>query len=151
MAERYLVPPQVDLWQALHRLAPTAVMINRMPLFRSGEPARRVFLVEAGRVSLHVSAQPDARQPFEIAPAGSVLGLSECMTGEDYKLTAQPGPGSKISYIDREVLLVRLRRDQKVCLQVVHFLSESLHNLYYQLRQLNDMKQPPKKRASAIH
>lgn len=149
MAGLYLVLPQPTLWHGLRRIAPSTSTTNGRPLFRSGEPARRIYLVEAGRVRLHISTT-NSHQPFEIAPAGSVLGLSECIAGEDYKFTAEPERGARISWVDREALLAYLRTNQEICLEVVHFLSESLHNLYDHLRQINDAM-PPKKHASAIH
>lgn len=151
MAVRYLVPSQANLWQALRRLARTAVVSNGKPLFCAGEPAHGIYLVESGKVHLHIWPRSKAQRPFEIAGPGSVLGLSESMTGEDYKLAAEPEPGARVSFVDRDALLACLRADQRICFEVVRSLSESLHNLYYHLRQINGARLPPKKRASAVH
>ena len=143
MSERHTTRSQLNLWQALHNLAPVAVESAGRPLFRSGEPPQGIYLVEEGRVRLRISPQPRSEQVFEVAGTGSVLGLSESVTGEDYKLTAEAEAGARVSYIERGVLLHCLRNDQRLCLEIVRFLSEDLHSLYYQFRQIGKEMSPP--------
>lgn len=140
MSERHTTRSQLNLWQALHNLAPVAVESAGRPLFRSGEPPQGIYLVEEGRVRLCISSQPRPEQVFEVAGAGSVLGLSESVSGEDYKLTAEAEAGARVSYIERGVLLHCLRNDKCLCMEIVRFLSEDLHSLYYQFRRIGHAK-----------
>ena len=129
-------PLRAELGQALRSLPWVPVESEAEPLFRCGEPPRGVYLVETGEVRLWLTAKSKPGRCFEIAGPGSVLGLSETMTGGDYKLTAEPGEGARVSYIERSVFLHCLRRDHQLCMHIVRLLSEDLHSLYCQSRVL---------------
>jgi len=134
VAESPLNPLQVDLWQALQGLKAARVEPRGEPLFRQGQPSRGIYLVEEGEVRLLLAPDSNAGQAFEVAGPGAVLGLSEAMSGGDYKLTAEAAAGARISYVDRNSFLQFLRKNHSVCLQIVRLLSEDLHSLYYRCR-----------------
>ena len=137
MADQALKPLQLDLWQALHELGPVPVDATNKPLFQRGQPPDGIYLVEEGEVRLLLSSLSNAREmAFEVAGAGSVLGLSEAVSGGTYKLTAEAKAGARVSYIARDELLNFLHRDHQRCLQIVRLLSEDLHSLYYRCRCL---------------
>jgi CRP-like cAMP-binding protein len=126
----------VDLWQALHELAPSVVDSSQEPLFRRGDACRGIYMVEEGRVRLLLAAEQPSSVAFEIAGPGSVLGLAETLSGADYKLTAEAQMGTRLTYIDRQRFLSHLSEDQHFCLQIVQLLSEDLHSLYHRVRTL---------------
>jgi CRP-like cAMP-binding protein len=126
----------VDLWQALHELAPSAVDPSLKTLFLRGDACRGIYMVEEGRVRLLLAPERPSSVAFEIAGPGSVLGLAETLSGADYKLTAQAQLGTRLTYIDRQRFLIHLSEDQHFCLQIVQLLSEDLHSLYHRVRTL---------------
>jgi CRP-like cAMP-binding protein len=85
--------------------------------------------VEAGEVRLWLTAK-SGRRSFKVVGPGTVLGLSETMTGGDYELSAEAAEGARISWVERDIFLRCLHRDHQLCLQIVRLLSEDLHSLY---------------------
>ena len=139
MAAHHANPLQPDFWQALRNLGPVPVEPNEKPLFRAGEPSAGLYLVEEGEVRLYLGLksrrlESKTTQPLEIAGPGSVLGMSETVTGGDYKLTAEPLPGARVSFIERTAFLNVLRQNHELCIHIVRMLSEDLHSLYYRCR-----------------
>jgi len=142
------LPP--DVWQALRNLGPVPVESKEKPLFRAGESPAGLYLVEEGEVQLYLgqkSPRPESKplQPLEIAGPGSVLGMSETMTGGTYKLTAETLVGARVSFIERTAFLNVLRQDHELCIHIVRMLSEDLHRLYYRCRcSVSSDSRPPK-------
>jgi CRP-like cAMP-binding protein len=129
-------PSRPDLWQMLHLLQLAAVKVNGKPLFQLGQPCRGVYLVEEGEVTLRLSSSANGCGTFEVVGPGTVLGLSEVMTGGTYRLTAEASQDARISYIDRDSFLDLVHSDHQFCLQIVRALSEDLHGLYHRCRCL---------------
>lgn len=150
MAVHQANPLPPDVWQALHHIGPIPVESREKPLFLAGEPSAGLYMVEEGEVRLYLeqkSTRPESKpsQALEIAGPGSVLGMSETMTGGDYKLTAETLPGARVSFIERTVFLNVLRQDHELCIHIVRMLSEDLHRLYYRCQCLVPSgSRPPK-------
>jgi CRP-like cAMP-binding protein len=134
----------VDLWQALHELAPSTVDPSQETLFRRGDACRGIYMVEEGRIRLLLVPERPGSVAFEIAGPGSVLGLAETLSGADYKLTAEAPLGTRVTHIDRQRFLKRLSEDQHLCLQIVQLLSEDLHSLYHRVRTLAPLSGRPR-------
>jgi|SRR5580700_9580287 CRP-like cAMP-binding protein len=150
MRERYTTRLQPTLWRALHDFASLPAEPANNPLFCAGELAQCIYLVEAGQVRLGLLSQSRGGQPYEIAQAGSVLGLSEGMSGEDYKLTAEAEKGGRISYINRDTLLWGLSNNRRLCLEIARFISEDLHSLYRQFHEIAGDTVPSKKHPASV-
>jgi CRP/FNR family transcriptional regulator, dissimilatory nitrate respiration regulator len=129
-------PLGFNLWQALHQLECAPIEISHQPLFQRGQRSRGIYLVEAGEVKLLLSSKSGRAQKLEVAGPGTVLGLSETVSGGEHKLTAEASANARIFYIDRDSFLQSLSNDHQLCLQVVRLLSENLHLLYYCCRSL---------------
>jgi CRP-like cAMP-binding protein len=71
---------------------------------------------------------------FEVVGPGCVLGLSEALSGEPHKLTAQAVGETEVSFVDREKFMALLRSHPELCMHIVRQLSEDLHGLYYRYR-----------------
>ena len=143
MADQPSNPLQLDLWQALQELGPARLEATDKPLFQRGQPANAIYLVEEGEVRLLLSSLSKGHEiDFEVASVGSVLGLSEAVSGGTYKLTAEAVRGARVSCIAREKLMNFLQRDHQRCLQIVRLLSEDLHSLYYRCRCLAPAGRP---------
>jgi CRP-like cAMP-binding protein len=125
------LPP--GLWSALEGIRSVQTYTKGKTLFQYGVPSQGVFLVERGQVDLLL---PTARGErfFEKTGPGVMLGLSETMCGDVYKLTAQAAMDTEVSFVSREALLNFLRQHQGFCMQIVRLLSENLHLLYYRYR-----------------
>jgi CRP-like cAMP-binding protein len=125
--------PVPELWHALLGIRSPQTYSPDKPLFACGQPTRGVYLVEKGKVKLFLCSEPGAPSFDEVGP-GSVLGLSEAISGTSHKLTAVASDRAQISFVDRKDLLTFLQQNQFLCLQLVRLLSEDLHLLYHRFR-----------------
>jgi len=65
-----------------------------------------------------------------------VLGLSATMSGKTYEVTAEMLDASQVAFIRRKDLLRFLHEHREACLQVVHLLSQDLHQAYDRVRSI---------------
>jgi hypothetical protein len=56
-------------------------------------------------VRVFLSSNPKLSQPFDVAGPGSVLGLSESVSGREYKVTARAADPIRAAYIEPEKLM----------------------------------------------
>jgi len=126
-------PSRPDLWLALHSASPVPAPKGKA-LFRAGEPPTGIYLVEEGEVRLFLETEAKSAPVFDVAGPGSILGLSEAVTGGNYKLTAEPITGARINFVEREAFLRFLYNDHQLCLHIVRLLSADLHSLYVRCR-----------------
>jgi CRP-like cAMP-binding protein len=85
---------------------------------------------------------------FEVVGPGCVLGLSEVLSGEPHKLTAQAVEETEVSFVDRDKFMALLRSRPELCMNIVRQLSEDLHGLYY--RYLTSKESSPKSRKNSL-
>lgn len=140
-------PSYPELWQALDGLKSVRTYAEGTPVFQQGRLAQGIYLVEKGEVRLTMPSSP--QRTFEIAGPGTVLGLSETMTGEAYKLSAAAASQAEIAYVERESLLEFLRAHHQFCLQIVHLLSDDLHGLYQRFQSMSSEERPRRKASPA--
>lgn len=126
--------PEDMIWQALQPLKSAQKFARGDLLFQQGRSAYGVYLVESGVVNLLLAGK--TASVFEVARTGAVLGLSESLTGEPYKLSAEAAADTDAAFVDRQSLLEYLRQHHEVCMEIVRFLSEDLHALYFRFRAL---------------
>ena len=126
-----------DLYQALHGIKSVKVYSKGAILFRRGMPVSGIYVVDSGRVRIMLSARGGRPQLLEIAGPGTILGLSETMSGDDYRVTAQAEDHVTASFIPRDGFLEFLRLNCEYCMQIVRLLSENLHGLYYKFRYIS--------------
>jgi len=119
------------LWGALEGIRSERIYSVGKPLFRSGQRARGIYMVEEGEVRLVFDSDSGGGRLFEKAGPGVILGLSEAMSGDNHKLTAESEGQTQVSFIERNALLAFLRSNPALCMQVVRMLSEDLHVLYH--------------------
>jgi CRP/FNR family transcriptional regulator len=103
-------------------------------LFRQGETARGIFLLCEGRARLSVCSESGKRLTLRIAGSGEVLGLSACLSGGPYEVTAELLDNAQVALVKRKELLHFLREHREACLHVVHLLSRDLHVAYDRVR-----------------
>ena len=136
-----------DLWQALHGIKAIRVYPKGSTLFQQGTAVSGVFVVESGEVRVLLPTGRSRPQLLELAGPGTILGLSESMTGEHYRVTAEAGDHATIGFIPRESFMDFLRDHCDFCMLVVRLLSEDLHGLYHKFRSISAHPGRPRHRA----
>lgn len=89
-----------------------------------------------GRAKLSICSENGKRLMLRVAGPGEVLGLSSCLSGKTYELTAEALDASQVVFVKRKDLLKFLRDHPQACLQVVHLLSGDLHTAYERVRSI---------------
>lgn len=125
----------LELSALLHRLRSPRTYAKGEALFRCGDETEGLYLIEDGKVSLLVCASARRPRIFASARAGTVLGLSEAISGNPHKLTAEASALTRVSFVGRDEFLRLLQQNQEFCLLIVHMLSEDVHYLYSKFRE----------------
>jgi CRP-like cAMP-binding protein len=133
MESRKLSP---ELLEALDDIKSLCVFRRGACLFQRGSQVMGVYLVESGEVRVLLPTGA-TRQHLETVGPGAVLGLSESMTGEKHRTTAEAGVETAVAYIPREILVAFLGEHCDFSMQVVRLLSEEVHGLYQKFRRIS--------------
>jgi CRP-like cAMP-binding protein len=135
-----------DLLTALHHLKPVKRFSIGAILFQCGSAAAGIYLIESGQVRLLLPTGSTQKQLVEVVGPGILLGLSENMSGEKHRTTAETGEQTAAVFIPREEFLVFLREHSNFCMQVVRLLSADLHKLYQKFRGISAHPGRPRQR-----
>jgi CRP-like cAMP-binding protein len=138
-----------DLWNGLGGIKSRRILASGSQIFAEGDPSKCVYLVESGVIRITLSTGYGGTRPLAKAGPGTLLGLSEAIGGEPHKVTAYSMGESQVSYVEREDLLEFLAKQPALCMQIVRLLSEDLHCLYHQFRQLSEKPGTHVRRRSA--
>ena len=103
-------------------------------LFREGSLPRAAFVLCDGRARITVCSESGRKLTVRIAEAGEVLGLSACLAGGPYQVSAELIDSSKVAVVKRKDLLQFLHSHREACLHVVTLLSQDLHRAYDKVR-----------------
>ena len=136
-----------ELWEALHGLKAVRTYPKGAQLFRQAAAVKGIYVIESGVVRILLSAEPKGQQLLEVVGAGSVLGLGESMSGDNYRVTAEAETHSTVSFIPRSEFMDFLRGHSEFCMQVVRLLSEDLHSLYHKFRSISAHPGRPRHRS----
>jgi CRP-like cAMP-binding protein len=135
-----------DLMQALRGIKSVRSFPKGATLFQQGSAVTGVYLVESGEVRVLLPSGQKQKQLLEVVGPGTMLGLSESMTGEKYRITAEAGEPTTAAFIPRKEFLEFLREHGDFCMQVVRLLSEDLHGLYHKFRSISAHPGRPRQR-----
>jgi CRP-like cAMP-binding protein len=136
-----------DLWLALHGIKSIRAYSKGTTIFQQGTAATGVYVVESGQVRVLLPTHHSRPQLLELAGPGTILGLSESMSGDNYRVTAQAEDHATVAFIPRDSFLEFLRGHCDFCMQVVRLLSEDLHGLYHKFRSISAHPGRPRHRA----
>jgi CRP/FNR family transcriptional regulator len=125
-----------DLLQALHGIKSIRLFPKGAKLFLQGSAATGVYLVETGEVRVLLPTGQTQKQLLEVVGPGTMLGLSESMNGERYRITAEGGEQTTAAFVPREEFLAFLREHGDFSMEVVRLLSEDLHAIYHKFRSI---------------
>ena len=135
-----------DLWEALHGIKSVRIYPRGTVLFHQGDEVNGVYVVESGLVRVLLLNGQSRVQLLEVAGPGTILGLSETISGEHYRVTAEASDHTTVAFIPRNSLVDFLRGHCEHCMQVVRLLSEDLHGLYYKFRSISAHPGRPRRR-----
>jgi CRP/FNR family transcriptional regulator len=105
--------------QDLEALIGAAEVTSKYPgahLFKEGDTASAVFLVESGEVEVYRGSGPTRRVVSRVGP-GSVLGDIAMFGGGPYISSAQAATRVRVFRLERERLLPELARHPAICLR----------------------------------
>ena len=123
-----------DLLKALHGISSVRLFPKGTTLFQRGSEVTGFYVVETGKVHVLLLTGRGQNQLLEVVGPGAVLGLSESITGGEYRITAEAGDETTATYIPREEFLEFLRAHGESCMQVLRLLSQDLHRWYGEYR-----------------
>lgn len=135
-----------ELEQALRSIVRVREFRKGETLYTHGTVADGLFLVETGAVQVLLPTREQRLQVLEVVGAGAILGLSETMSGDNYRVTANAEDLTKTSFIDRTKFLEFLDVHPEFCMQIVRLLSENLHGLYHKFRSVSAHPGRPRRR-----
>jgi CRP-like cAMP-binding protein len=136
-----------DLLQALHAIKSVRLFPKGAKLFQQGVVATGVYLVESGEVRVLLPTGQSQKQLLELVGPGTMLGLSESMSGERHRITAEAGEQTTAAFVPREQFLEFLREHGDFCMEVVRLLSADLHALYHKFRSISAHPGRPRHRS----
>jgi CRP/FNR family transcriptional regulator len=105
-------------------------------LFAEGQTAAGVFSLRAGKVRLFMSGPAGERLTSRTAQPGEILGVTEGVSGDSYKMSAETLAASEVGFINREAFLQFLCAHGVVAFRLVQLLSNQVDSSYEQLRSL---------------
>ena len=135
-----------ELLQALQAIKSVLIFAKGAALFRQGYPVTGIYLVEAGEVRILLSTAHTQRQLIEIVGSGTILGLGESLSGENYRMTAEAVISTTVAFIPRDALFNFLREHPDFSMEVLRSLSEELHSLYHKFRSISSHPGRPRRR-----
>jgi CRP-like cAMP-binding protein len=136
-----------DLLQALSGIKSVRVFAAGTALFQQGSIVPGIYVVETGEVRVLLPTGQSQMQLLHVAGPGAVLGLSESVTGENYRTTAEAADETTAAFIPREDFLKLVRQHCDYSMQVVRLLSAELHGLYNKFRSISAHPGRPRQRA----
>ena len=142
---RSRLSPELEL--ALRPIMTPRSLSKGSVLYRQGAAAVGIYLVEQGQVRVLLPTDAGENQLLEVVGTGAVLGLSESMSGDTYRVTAEADESTTVSFIERERFLKFLDSHHEFCMQVVRILSENLHGLYNKFRSVSAHPGRPRRRS----
>jgi CRP-like cAMP-binding protein len=123
-----------ELLQALRGIQSVRMFAKGSKVFEQGSAVAGVYVVESGEVRILLPTGHNQQQLLEVVGPGTMLGLSECMSGDDHRVTAEAGDQTTAAFVPRQEFVEFLRGHGDFSMQVVRLLSENLHGLYQKFR-----------------
>ncbi len=119
-------------------------------LFVEGQSPRGVFVVCRGQVKLSVISEDGRTLILKIAGPGEVLGLSACLKGRAYEVTAQTVSSCQVDYIKAEDVRRLLQQDGEICLRAALQMSLQYQSACRELRWVGLSRSADWKMASLL-
>jgi CRP/FNR family cyclic AMP-dependent transcriptional regulator len=123
-----------ELLDGLQSRGEPLVCREKQVLFRQGDPATGLYILNSGEAELTMHS-PEGAQIMAIPAApGSLLGLPGLIGSEPYSLTAVALPGAELSFISRDDFLNIMKTDLVLSLKVLQVLAAEVRSARIALR-----------------
>jgi CRP-like cAMP-binding protein len=126
--------PVPNFWNAFAPIKSAQTYPPGSLLFEESQPAAGIYMIEKGQVEVAIAASRETRRVLASVGPGTMLGLSEAISGGPHKLSARTLVQTELFFVPRERLMNFLAERPKVCMEIVRTLSDDLHSLYHQFR-----------------
>jgi CRP-like cAMP-binding protein len=136
-----------DLEQALRALMTPQVFPKGSAIFQQGTPAAGLYLLQKGSVRVLLTTSEHQSQLLEIVGPGTLLGLSDSMAADHYRVTTEAAEQTTVGFVEREAFVAFLSCHHEFCMQVVRLLSDNLHGLYHKFRSVSAHPGRPRRRS----
>jgi len=136
-----------EMLRALQEISSVRLFAKGATLFQEGSAVKGVYLVQTGEVRVLLSNAQAQEQLLEIVGPGTMLGLSESLTGENHRITAEASDQTMVAFIPREEFLEFLRQHANFCMEIARRLSEDLHLVYDKFRGISAHPGRPRQRS----
>jgi len=114
----------VSVLRDFEKLRASTLLPKNAVIFVEGGSPRGMYMLCEGTVKLSTTTLNGKSMILKLASAGEILGLSACLSGLPYALTAQTHTPCHISFLPRREFLRFLRLHGEACLQAAKFVSE---------------------------
>jgi CRP/FNR family transcriptional regulator, polysaccharide utilization system transcription regulator len=132
--------------QALGSLMTERTFPRGVMLYSYGVLAEGLYLINSGSVRVLLPASDNQNQLLEMAREDAILGLSETLSGEHYRVSVQADEETNASFVARNDFVELLNSNQEFSMEVVRMLSDSLHGLYHRFRSVSAHPGRPRRR-----
>ena len=122
--------------EAFQELQARSIHPPRTMLFAEGQTPAGIFFLRSGKVRLFMSGPAGERLISRTAQPGEILGITEGVSGDSYRMSAETLIPSEVGFIDREAFLQFLRAHGAVAFRLVQLLSNEVDSRYERLRSL---------------
>lgn len=120
--------------KALAGMQSVAAYEKGSTLFRQGQPAHGVYVLQSGRAQLVVQPNSHTELSLRLAGPGYLLGLPSAIRNEPYDLSARLLEDAQVGFIHRDTLLPFLQSDCDLCFHVVEMLGHEVDSAFGILR-----------------
>jgi CRP-like cAMP-binding protein len=133
--ERFLanVPPYAALDErALRRVAKSAAQIDaprRTIIFRPGDPAAGIHIVESGHVKLALPARDNGEKVIAIIGPGQSFGELGMFLEEPHMLSAESVDNARLVRVDKAAILACIKRNPQFAAEMIAALGRRLRDL----------------------
>lgn len=135
-----------DFAAALRALMSPRIFSKGATLYRQGDPAEGIYLLETGAVRVLLPLSENQSQLLEVAGQGAILGLSETLSGDHYRVTAEAEETTAALFATGKKFVELIDSRHEFCMQVLRLLSENLHGLYHRFRSVSAHPGRPRRR-----
>lgn len=132
--------------EALRPLMTQRVFPRGATLYSHGVLADGLYLINSGSVRVFLPASDNQNQLLEIVREGAILGLSETVSGESYRVNLEADEETNASFVTRKDFVELLNSNPEFSMEVVRMLSDSLHGLYHRFRSVSAHPGRPRRR-----
>ncbi len=105
-------------------------------LFVEGQAPRGIFIICAGRVNLSITSREGKILILKTAYAGEALGLSACISGMGYEVTAEIATPCQVNFVNRVHFLELMQVHSELGIHTAQCLSRDFRSAHHDIHDL---------------